>query len=54
MGNLYQTPKAIQLKLETSRITFKNAWLPLLFIWSYERVVPVEHMIYFDLGEKII
>ena len=28
MGNLYQTPKAIQLKLETSRITFKNAWLP--------------------------
>ena len=54
MGNLYQIPKAIQLKLETSRITFKNAWLPLLFIWSYESVVPVEHMIYFDPGEKII
>ena len=54
MGNLYQTPKAIQLKLETSRITFKNASLPLLFIWSYESVVPIEHMIYFDPGEKII
>ena len=49
--NLYQTPKAIQLKLETSRITFKNASLPLLFIWSYESVVPIEHMIYFDPGE---
>ena len=54
MGNLYQTSQAIQLKLETSRITFKNAWLPLLFIWSYESVVPIEHMIYFDPGEKII
>ena len=54
MGNLYQTPKAIQLKLETSRITFKNAWLPLFFIWSYESVVPIEHMIYFVPREKII
>ena len=36
MGNLYQTPKAIQLKLETSRITFKNAWLPhfSLVVWK--------------------
>ena len=54
MGNLYQTPKATQLKLETSRITFKNAWLPLFFIWSYESVVPIEHMINFVPREKII
>ena len=39
MGNLYQTPKAIQLKLETSQIT-KTPGYP-TFLWSYESVVPI-------------
>ena len=31
IGKLYPLPKTIQLKLEISRITLKNAWLPLLW-----------------------
>ena len=31
IGKLYPAPKTIQLKLEISRITLKNAWLPLLW-----------------------